>query len=98
TQLSGGTNRFSGLPGPRVVSRESPFSGGSITSTRRPPSRVMYPGGGNATARHADGNCSHHALPGADEVGHTAGPATDRDACASGPARGARGPGSRLLE
>ncbi len=29
--------------------------------SRLPPSRVMYPGGGNATARRADGNCSHHA-------------------------------------
>jgi transcriptional regulator of acetoin/glycerol metabolism len=25
-----------------------------------PPSRVMCPGSRNSTARHADGNCSHH--------------------------------------
>jgi hypothetical protein len=32
--------------------------------SRLPPSRVMYPRGGNATARHPDGNCSHHGRAG----------------------------------
>ena len=39
-------------------------------SSRLPPSRVTCPGGANLTARHADGNCSHHGRSSAWSRGH----------------------------